>query len=103
MLQVIHPLAFVSRPIHMNVDSLPVGLIVNPVALVDISVDMSELAEAMRPVVLPVTFVAGTVLPNLLAVAVSEPTDPLARVLRIGRVGVRRSLLALGVWVIRHV
>ena len=45
----------------MDIDALAVGLIVNPVALVHITVDMGELSEAMGSIVLPITFVAGTI------------------------------------------
>lgn len=87
----------------MDIDSLSISLIVDPVSLVDIAIDMSEFTLAMRPIVLPVTFIASAVLPGLLSVAVTEPTDPLPCVLCTSRVRVGGSLLTLSIWVIRHV
>ena len=100
VLEVIHPLALIPRPVHVNVDALPVGLIVDPVSFVHISVDMREFAEAMCPIVFPVALIASTVLPDLFTIAVSEPTDPLSCKLCTRRVGIGRPLLPLGIWVI---
>ena len=103
MLQVVHPLALVPGPVHVNVDSLPVGLVIDPVALVDIAIDVSELAEAVGTVVLPVSLVTGAILPDLLAVAIAEPANPLAGVLGARRVCIGRPLLPFRMRVIRHV
>lgn len=45
----------------MNVDTLTIGLIIDPVALVHITINVGELAEAMGPIVLPVALVAGPI------------------------------------------
>ena len=68
----------------MNVNALAVGLVIHPIAFINISVDMSEFAESVRSIIFPIALIAGTITPDLLAIAVAEPTDPLTRVLRTG-------------------
>lgn len=81
MLQIVHPLSLVARTIHVDVDALAIGLIIDPVTLVDIAVDVSELSEAVCPIILPIALITSTIGPNLDAKTVTEPTDPLARIL----------------------
>ena len=87
----------------MDVDALAVGLIIDPIAFIDIAVNVSELAEAVGPVILPIAFITSTIRPNLDAKTVTESTDPLACVLSSSRVCVCRSLLSLSIWIVRHV
>lgn len=87
----------------MNVNALAVGLVIHPIAFIYISVDMGKLAESVRSIIFPIALIACTIAPDLLAIAVAEPTDPLTRVLRTGRVGVRRPLLTLCVRVVGRV
>ena len=87
----------------MNVDSLSVSFIIHPVALIDISIDMSELSESMGSIVFPISFIAGSVGPDLLSVAVSEATDPLTSVLSASRIGVSWSLLSFSIGIVRHI
>ena len=87
----------------MNVDALPIGFVVDPITLVDVAIDVGELAEAVRPIILPVSFVARPVLPYLLTVAITEPTNPLSGVLGARRISVGRSLLTFCMRVVRHV
>ena len=89
MLQVIAPLTLVPVTIFMKVDSLAVSLVVHPVTLISITTAMRELSVAMGPVIFPVAFVASAVSPNLRALPVSEPSDPLACVFRPSHVRVR--------------
>lgn len=103
VLEIILPLPLVLSSIDMDVDSLPVGLVIDPVSLVHITVDVSELSETMGSVVLPVAFVAGTIGPNLFPEAVTEATHPLACILGTRRVGVSRSLLSSRVRIEWHV
>ena len=103
VLQVVHPLALIPSSVHMNVDALPIGFVVDPIALIDIAINVGELAEAVRPIILPVSFVARPVLPHLLTVAITEPTNPLSGVLGARRISVGRPLLTFGVRVVRHV
>ena len=82
VLQVVHPVSFIAGAVHVRVHTVTIGLVVDPVALVDITIDVSELAEAVSPVVLPIALVAGTILPDLLPVAITEPANPLSGILR---------------------
>jgi len=65
----------------MNVDTLSIRLIIDPVSLIYIPVDVGEFAEAMRPIVLPVAFITSPIRPDLLSVPVTESTDPLPSIL----------------------
>jgi hypothetical protein len=103
VLEIVHPLALVACAIHVDVDTLPVGLVVHPVSLIDISVDVREFPEPVRSVVFPVAFVASPIRPDLFTVAVTETTNPLACKLGSSRVLICRSLLPLSVWVVGHV
>lgn len=64
----------------MRVDAIPIGLIVDPIAFVNISVNVSEFALAMRPVILPVALIEGSISPGLFSMAVSESALPLTLV-----------------------
>ena len=103
MLQIVHPLSLVARTIHVDVDALAIGLIIDPVTLVDIAVDVSELSEAVCPIILPIALITSTIGPNLDAKTVTEPTDPLARILCTSWVCVCRPLLSFSIWIVRHV
>ncbi len=70
MLQIVEPLTFVFGAINVCVLSLPAGLVLLPVALVDVAVCVPELTLAVGLVVDPVAFVLGTVRPDLGPVAV---------------------------------
>jgi len=87
----------------MDVDSLAVGLVVHPVALVDVTVDMGELSEALGSVILPVALIAGTIGPDLLSIAVSETTDPLASIGGSSLISVCWTLLSLRLRVVRSI
>lgn len=82
------------------VHAIPVGLVVDPVALIDVSVDMRELALSVRPIVFPLSFVPGTVRPLLLSVTISKTSDPFARVCRTCFESVCASLFSLGVRIV---
>ena len=56
----------------MLVPAMPTGLIVDPVALVDVAVLVDEPALAVGLVESPVALVEGTVRPELAAAAVAE-------------------------------
>ena len=103
VLQIVHPLSLVARPIHVDVDALAIGLVIDPVALVDVAVNVGELSETVGAVILPIAFITCAIGPNLDAEAVSEPANPLARILCPGRVCVGRPLLTLGIRVVRDV
>ena len=87
----------------MNVDTLAVGLVINPVTLVDVTIDMSKLTVPMSPIILPTAFIAGPIRPYLSAFTIAEAAEPLSCVLGSRAVCVCRPLLPLGIWVIRLV
>lgn len=100
MLQVVFPLALVPRSVYMNIDTVPVGFVVDPVALVYVSVNVNELALAVGSVVFPIAFVASAVRPDLLPKPISEATDPLAVISSASFEFVGSSLLSLSVGVV---
>ena len=100
VLQVVHPLSLVARPIHVDVDALAIGLVIHPVAFVDVAVNVGELSETVGAVILPISLIACAIGPNLDAEAIAEPANPLARILCPGRVCVGRPLLTLGIRVV---
>ena len=65
----------------MNVDSLSIRLVIDPVSFVNIAIDVSEFAEAVSSIIFPVALIAGSIRPDLLTVAVAEPSNPLTGVL----------------------
>ena len=80
----------------MDVNTVAVGLIIDPVAFVDVAIYMYELSVAMCAVVFPLALVAGAIRPHLNAVAISETPDPLSLVGRTRLESVQWSLLSLG-------
>jgi hypothetical protein len=100
VLQIVFPLTFVARSIHVDVNSEAIRLVVHPIALVDISIDVNKLALAVGPVVLPKALIACSIRPDLFAIAVSETSDPLAKVSRSSFEGVHLAILPLGVGVV---
>lgn len=78
MLEIIEPLAVVSCTIDMDVNALAIGFVVNPVSLVNVTVDVREFAEAVGAIILPVALVTRTIGPDLLSIAVAEPSNPLS-------------------------
>jgi hypothetical protein len=77
MLQVVLPLALITRSVHVNVGTESVRLVVYPIAFINISVNMDEFPMAMSAVVTPLPLVASTIRPHLDTVAIAEPPDPL--------------------------
>lgn len=49
----------------MNVDAESIGLVIFPLALVDVAIRVPELASAVSLVLAPLTFVLGTIRPDL--------------------------------------
>ena len=66
----------------MCVDSLPVGLVLFPGPIVDVSIRVNESASACGLVVFPVAFVNASVGPDLASLALADLgiPDPLPRV-----------------------
>ena len=78
LLFVIFPVAFELSPIGVLVNTIAMGLVGLPVALVDIAVGVDETAFAVGLVVPPVAFKVRPVLPDLNASAVTLAIFPLA-------------------------
>ena len=87
MLSVISPLTLIlTLPCWLislsraDVNTLSVGFVSMPVAYVDITIDMSELAIASSSPKLPVSFVLSTVYPTHSSFAISETSVPVTDV-----------------------
>lgn len=79
----------------MCINTQSISLVILPLSVVDIAIDVGELAEARRFTFLPMAFVHCAVGPPLLAVAVPHVSLPLAEVLGTTGELVGLSLLPL--------
>lgn len=77
MLQVIFPKALILGSIHVLVDTTAIGLVICPVAVIDIAIDMDKATFTMGSILSPLSTVLGSVIPSLLAEPISESTLPL--------------------------
>lgn len=84
----------------MNVDTVSICLIVYPVSLINIPIDVDELALSVSSVVFPVSFVTSPVWPDLFAVPISESADPLAEEGRTSLKSVELSILPFCIGVV---
>jgi hypothetical protein len=82
MLQVVAPLTLVLCSVLMNVNAVAVGLVVDPFAFENVSVDMPEFAPSAGLIEFPVAFVLGPVLPLLAPVAMLHVSVPLTDICR---------------------
>ena len=57
----------------MSVRSMTMSLIIEPLALVDITISMYQSAITIGHVLFPVTLIDGSILPYLLTFAISKP------------------------------
>jgi len=80
MLQVVLPLSLVLRAILFHVDAIAVCLVIEPLALVDVAIDVPELSLTVSFVEAPMTLILGTILPDLHALTVLHVSKPLAGV-----------------------
>jgi hypothetical protein len=80
MLLVFFPAAVIAGAFDVGVDALAVGFVVEPFAVVDISISMEELALTAGLVELPLTVVSRRVGPYHNATTVTQATLPLALV-----------------------
>jgi len=101
VLEIILPHSFVLSTIYVLVSTHAIGLVVGPVAIVDVTVNMNESSLAMGSVLPPLSCVGGLVCPNLLAKSISEASLPLTRVHSSSSEGVWGSLLSWLVWVVQ--
>jgi hypothetical protein len=84
----------------MMIDSVSVGFVIDPIAIVNISINMDELSFSMGSIVLPLPLVLRTIWPLLNSVPISKSTNPLSLVSGISLEGIGRPLLSLGIWVV---
>ena len=84
----------------MDIHTVSVSFIIDPVSLVYISIYMNEFSMTVCAVVSPLALVASAVRPNLHTVAISEATDPLTLVSSARFESVKGSVLSLGLRVI---
>lgn len=80
MLKVVLPLAIIACPVLVDVDTLAISSVVDPVPIVDVTIHMDELSVPCGVTQLPASFINSAIRPCLLAVPVSETTEPLAYV-----------------------
>ena len=57
-----------------------IGLVVDPLALIDIAISMDQLSLPVRLIIPPLTFIATAIGPQLGAHTVSHPVQPLSSV-----------------------
>jgi len=80
MLEIILPVSFVPCAVLVDVDTVAVCFVVEPLTFEDVSIDVPELAMTACFVEPPVAFVFGAILPDLHSVAVLHVAEPLASV-----------------------
>ena len=82
------------------VHSETISFVIDPVPVIDISINMDELSFSVGSVVFPLAFVLSTIWPLLNTVAVSKTTNPLpiegSSCLEL----VGLSFLPLGIWIV---
>jgi len=78
MLQVVFPVPLVAGPVHVDIYTIAVGLIIVPLSLEDIAVNVPELALAACFVEPPIPLVAGTIRPDLDTIAMLHIAQPLS-------------------------
>ena len=96
MLQIVLPFSIVLCSVDVLVHTTPVGLVIGPLALVDVTIDMREPSDASGAVLAPLPDEFGSVWPSLFSKAVSEASFPFSDVDSSGLENVRSALFSLG-------
>jgi len=78
MLHVELPVTLVPRSIHVSVDAVPVGLVVEPLPLEDVAVNVPEFAPAASLIEAPEALISRAIRPDLHAEPVLHVAEPLA-------------------------
>jgi hypothetical protein len=78
VLLIILPMPLIPGSLGINVCSSPVGLVVRPLALVDVAINVIEFPLAKSMPVVPLAFILGTIQPAHGTSPVSEATKPLS-------------------------
>ena len=76
MLEIISPVTLISGSVSVLIDSVALGLVISPVAVIDITLRVIKFPFSVRFVVLPLPFVFCAIGPNLHTVAVAVQTLP---------------------------
>ena len=97
VLEIILPHALILGPIHVLVNTTAVRFVISPVSIVDVAVHVDKATLAMSPVLSPLATVLSSVVPGLLAKAISETSLPLTGVNgtsleSVGRAGLSRLI-----------
>ena len=77
MLVVIQPFTFVASAVVVDIDSMSGGFVLFPFAVVDITIDVGELAFPFGFIVEPLAFVLGSIRPDLYSKSFTNVTPPL--------------------------
>lgn len=85
------------------VNSIAISFIIDPIAFVDITINVGELSFTVGTIILPLTFIACAIWPLLFSVSISKTANPLSTESRSGLESIRWSLFPLGIWIIRPV
>lgn len=78
MLFVLIPLSDICGTISVFVGSMSVGLVIQPLTLIDIAISMDQCTLTVRLITLPLTIIFGTVLPHLLAITIFHTVQELS-------------------------
>jgi len=82
------------------IDTISVGLIVLPFAVIDVTINMSKFTFAVSPIIFPLSLIFGTIRPLLFSEAVTETTDPFAIIGGSSFESVGWTFFLLGIWII---
>jgi hypothetical protein len=82
------------------VHSIAVSFVVDPIAFIDVAVNVRELAFAVCAIVFPLAFVASAIWPLLLTVTIPKTSNPFTTVRCSCFECVGRALFSSGIWVI---
>jgi len=80
VLLIVFPVAQITGTFGVQILTVTVSLVVEPHALVDVSICMVELAHAASLIELPLTFVTGLIAPNDASSSMTHAALPLSRV-----------------------
>lgn len=82
------------------IDTISVGLIVFPLAVIDVTINVSKFTFAMSSIIFPLSLIFGSVRPLLFSIAVTETTDPFAIISGSSFESVGWTFFLLGIWII---
>jgi len=80
VLEIIFPFTLVPGTVLMNVDSIAVGLVIEPLTFEDITIHVPEFSITASLIEPPVALVFGAILPDLDTVTVLQVSEPLSNI-----------------------